>query len=119
MKLARAGHPPVYHLRAVDNSLQVLSPRGTIISALVSGVRNEHETELARGDRLILYTDGIIETPDKNGQEFGDDRLMEFVKEKSSFGPQGFIDILLERLQEWSGTTSVEDDITIVVVDIE
>jgi sigma-B regulation protein RsbU (phosphoserine phosphatase) len=72
------------------------------------------------GDRLLLYTDGLLEAENRAGESFGDAALPAFIKEKQDFGAEQFVDVLLKEVLAWScdGTRErQEDDITIMVID--
>lgn len=71
---ARAAHPPAYLIRSTGE-LERIQPVGTIIG--LGGVVpfEDDRRRLDRGDRLFLYTDGIVEHPSPAGDRFGDARL--------------------------------------------
>jgi len=52
------------------------------------------ETELGAGDRMLLYTDGITETFNSEGDEYGYERLKKFIKEHHALGANKFNDKL-------------------------
>jgi len=72
---ANAGHPPGLCLRA-SGAVEWLSVEGPAVGLLHEDVRFETaEIELGPGDLLVFYTDGITEVEDKDGTEFGRERL--------------------------------------------
>jgi sigma-B regulation protein RsbU (phosphoserine phosphatase) len=73
---------------------------------------------LAPGDRLVFYTDGVIEAFDPRGEEFEVRRLIALL-EASRDEPDRFADALLARLAAWRGGRNASDDLTLLVVDIE
>jgi sigma-B regulation protein RsbU (phosphoserine phosphatase) len=81
----------------------------------------ESEVSFEIGDRLLLYTDGLLEAEYAGGQSFGDAVLPIFIQEKQDLGTEQFADLLLNEVLAWSrdGTEPrQEDDITILVIDI-
>ena len=77
--------------------------------------------DIADGDRLVLYTDGVIEAMGKTGELFGDDRLVAFIREHSSDSAEHTADQLIDYVSRWSGRSgdlSFEDDLTLVIVDL-
>jgi sigma-B regulation protein RsbU (phosphoserine phosphatase) len=73
------------------------------------------------GDRLLLYTDGLLEPENGAGESFGDAALATFIKERQEYGAEQFVELLLKEVLAWSydGTRArQDDDITIVVIDI-
>ena len=80
------------------------------------------EVSFEGGDRLLLYSDDLVESEDSNGESFGDAALPNFIQEKRSLGAEQFVDQLLKNVLAWSRSRSTKgrrDDITIVVVDME
>jgi sigma-B regulation protein RsbU (phosphoserine phosphatase) len=71
--------------------------------------------EMAPGDRMVLYTDGIVEARNAAGKMFGDHALMEAVRSTASMAPgQAAMDVI-ERVKAWA--ESQEDDLTILMCD--
>lgn len=64
-----------------DNEIKVLKNKGKFISNLFSDVEyKEKELNIEKGDRILVYTDGITETVNALGEEFGDEKLIEWIK---------------------------------------
>jgi serine phosphatase RsbU (regulator of sigma subunit) len=74
------------------------------------------------GDRILLYTDGIPETTNPAGVEFGTDGFKQFLEnEHSATSATQFADRLLEELSRWSARGSnddLDDDMTIVAIHV-
>jgi phosphoserine phosphatase RsbU/P len=71
-------------------------------------------------DRFLLYTDGLVEAPNAVGEEFGSERLQNFLASHASSSAAGFCDELMAQIRSWHGRTnghSLPDDVTIVVID--
>ena len=71
---ANAGHYPPMLVRA-DGRVERLAKGGAVLGVFPEGSYNSGCVSLARGDRLVLYTDGITEASDGADEEFGEDRL--------------------------------------------
>ena len=77
------------------------------------------EISIATGDRFLLYTDGLIEPENINGESFGDRRLGEVVCESQLLPSSELSDRLLSELRHWQpASTSQQDDITLIVIDV-
>ena len=77
--------------------------------------------ELQSGDRLLLYTDGVLEASNDRDEFFGEERFAGFIAAEEGLTADGFADALLTKLADWSGSASrrqQSDDITLIVVDI-
>lgn len=78
----------------------------------------EKEVQLCHGDRILLYTDGIVETMNESDEEFGDDRLQTFLRENYLLPSGEFARKLFESLRRFAGTDDKIDDISLAVVDV-
>jgi hypothetical protein len=118
---ANAGHPPPLLWRSSKKEVSRFPLGGTILGPYPELVLENATLDLAKGDRLILYTDGIIETRNRTGEFFGDDRLEAFVKGHSSDSADCIADKFIEHLNMWSGRSqerALDDDLTLIVVDV-
>ena len=115
-----AGHPPAIIARA-DGTLDYLSTGG-IMLGFVDTPYPETTTAFVPGDRLLLYTDGLIEAPEADGDAlFGDDELSRTIAGGAALPADAFADALLSRVTAWAAPSggSLADDVTFVVVDAE
>ena len=72
------------------------------------------------GERLILYTDGLVEATDTHGDFFDVDRLRALARSGAGRRADAFADALLADVSAWSGRTAprgFDDDVTVVVID--
>ncbi|PKL36223.1 MAG: histidine kinase [Spirochaetae bacterium HGW-Spirochaetae-1] len=119
MSYANAGHMPVIlHRRSAEN-LMHLKPRGKMIGWLKDISLEVMDLGIKSGDRIILYTDGITEANNEAREMYGMERFSEFVISCAGMGPEEMLDLLMQVLSEWTGEKEfLDDDVTIVVVDI-
>ena len=73
-------------------------------------------TKLESGDLLALYSDGVTEACNPQGEEFGEQGLTEFLGERKSECCAGLVKTLAEHVRKWHGSPSFTDDFTIVLV---
>jgi sigma-B regulation protein RsbU (phosphoserine phosphatase) len=74
------------------------------------------------GDRVVLYTDGILEAGNLSEEMYGGDRFKRFLEINCSAGTNEFSDALLDELSVWSGQPEGQgqkDDITLLAVDFK
>jgi len=76
VRLANGGHPPPFVLRADGSVERLADAHGPLVGALPTAVFVEVELELAPGDLLLLYTDGVVEVPGEEA-DAGERRLVE------------------------------------------
>jgi phosphoserine phosphatase RsbU/P len=110
-------HPPL--LRWRQGKLDRIESNG-----LLFGVRPECDDypvcamPLARGDRFLLYTDGVTETENVHGDCFGDSKLEQVVRDGQRSAPSEFSDRLLSEIGSWQpASITQQDDITLIIVD--
>ena len=110
---SNAGHNPPLLLRA-NGEIEALKPCGPALG-IVAGARwRDVDQRFAPGDLLLLYTDGLIEARDESKRFFGIERLIEAARRPAS-NAAGIRENILDALAQHAGTTSVEDDVTLVV----
>jgi sigma-B regulation protein RsbU (phosphoserine phosphatase) len=116
-----AGHPPQVLIRKANKEVISLLNGGTILGPFPDAVYENAEIEIDKGDRLVLYTDGILETNNSAGISFGDERMVSFFQGTSIESAEQISDQFLSYLSGWSGkskTISYDDDLTLIIVDI-
>ncbi len=119
LSLSNAGHFPALVARKNENRVIELSASGKAIGIVKDPKIGKSDMELMPGDRIIFYTDGIIECRNDGGEFFGMDNFLDFILSHSDVSPDEFSDSLISRLAEWNcDGLDFEDDVTLVVVDM-
>lgn len=121
---ANAGHLVPYLCRPQAEGgveLGVLSARGTPLGASRQARYRAHTRDLEPGDTLVWYTDGIVESVDRGGRQFGDRRLQRMLRkiEHHSVDARGVRDHIVRAVLAFQGGVRAEDDITLVVARVE
>jgi len=112
-----AGHPPL--LRWRDGTLERIESNGLLFGVIEDPHYPVRELPLNSGDRFLLYTDGVTEPENAAGDSFGDKKLEEVVRINQSRPPGKFSDQLLSEIGRWQpASTTQQDDITLVVIDV-
>ena len=120
-RYSAAAHPPPLLWRRGQQSLEVLGETGLLLGVRPKEAYADSEFSFEVGDRILLYTDGLLEAENAAGESFGDAALPTFIQERQEFAVGQFVDLLLKEVLEWSsdGTRPrQEDDITILAIDI-
>ena len=117
LHLASAGHPPPILIRAGE-TLAVPDVGGFPI-ALVDGAEYEDALiQLHPGDRLCLYSDGIIEQTDgADREQFGNIRLLQSLLSRSHLPAERLVTDVVGDLAAWAESSQFVDDVSIVVVE--
>ncbi len=112
---SNAGHNYPLLLRA-DGSVEMLAGGGMVLGLFPMAHYELRETHLAPGDTLALYSDGVTEACSPEGEEFGEELLARFLKERKSESCSHLVSALVDYLRGWHGNSSFTDDFTIVLV---
>jgi sigma-B regulation protein RsbU (phosphoserine phosphatase) len=79
----------------------------------------ETRLELASGDRIVFYTDGIVEAMNEKEEIFGFERLLEVVQEARLMNAESLLKEILDKVSGFSGGAAQHDDLTVIVVAVE
>jgi sigma-B regulation protein RsbU (phosphoserine phosphatase) len=120
-----AGHPPALVYRRREHRWSSLElPESGGLANLPVGVTDlsrfdQGRVRLRRGDRLLLYTDGVLEAPDAAGQLFGLERLTD-VLQQTADAPLSIVkESVLSAVCDHTGGPLTHDDVTVLAIEIE
>ena len=111
---ANCGHDPPLHVRPCG--ADVLSGRGPVLGVFEEAPFASDTCRLAPGDRLVLYTDGVVECTSASGEEFGLGRLQEVLVASMGLTPSAVVQEVLRATRDFSGQSPCRDDFTLVVL---
>lgn len=111
-----AGHPPPLLVRS-NGDQQPLKAGGSIIGTGCSGPFEEEEIQLHQGDRLFLYSDGITEHSNHQGQQFGQERLFRKLAANRKRALEPTCDNLIESLRSHGQDIIFKDDVTLIGIE--
>ncbi|NQT07408.1 MAG: serine/threonine-protein phosphatase [Candidatus Omnitrophica bacterium] len=113
------GHPSQYIYRVNMSAIERLGSQASLLGIFPEKEEAQQKgIDFSKGDRILLFTDGIIETKDKSGQEYGRDRLEDFIKNNYSFDVDLFNNRLLEELNSFKAG-DFKDDIFILNIRVK
>ena len=114
-----AGHCPGYVLDELGNVKAKLKRTGMALGVMPDAAyAMEGPMRLAKGDTLILLTDGLEETTNGEGELFGSQRVIEVVNENRELGAAKIVETVFETLARFSGGAEQEDDYTMIVAKV-
>jgi len=113
-----ANHPAPLLLRVKTGEIVHLNTDGFFVGVFKESVFEEKEVVLETGDRILFYTDGIIEAKNERQQEFGEARLRKMYREGTGTGISELIENIKNAVFDFA-RNSVEDDIAIAIIEIE
>lgn len=112
---ASAGHPPLVVVRA-DGTTFEQKIESVLMGFLAEADYRQTTVALEQGDKLILYTDGLVEAMNARGEFFGVERLLAFFGNSARDSAETLATGILEHVRSWSGT-AFDDDVTLVVIE--
>jgi sigma-B regulation protein RsbU (phosphoserine phosphatase) len=116
LRYACGGHDRPLWLRAESGTLEVLEARSLILGAFDDVLLEERAIWLAQGDVVVLYTDGLTDAMNADGELFGLERLRALVAAQSGRTAEQVAAGLLSAVREFVGDTAQSDDLTLLVV---
>ena len=113
LRYSAAGHPPMLLLR--DGKVTEIAENGLMLAAFDFATYDTTARPLRPRDRLLLYTDGIIEAANSSGEFFGRTNLSKLLQDTIALSAQKAADHIIHSVQKWAA--SQDDDLTILVCD--
>ncbi|MCZ6602713.1 MAG: SpoIIE family protein phosphatase [Planctomycetota bacterium] len=117
VRVSNAGHNPLLHYRARSGKVEEINPRGIALGfdkgPVFDSTLDEISVKLEPGDRIVAYTDGVVEALNAKGEEFGEERLERFVRDSAHEDSKRLVHNLIAALEKHQEGTEQSDDITI------
>jgi sigma-B regulation protein RsbU (phosphoserine phosphatase) len=110
-----AGHPPAFLMRT-NGELESLTDGGLLLGAIEDAKYTRGTIQLNPGDMLLVYSDGIIESRNQNGEEFSYARLESQLRNAQAQSADAVLFSVLGAVQDFAATRPLEDDMSLVVV---
>jgi serine phosphatase RsbU (regulator of sigma subunit) len=119
MLYSNHGHPPQCIYRVRESIIQDLPAQTAMLGLPINSDGSyQDEIELEKGDRILLFTDGVTETVDPKGDQFGEDGLEGFLRKNHGLSPVVFNQKLLDELDIFSNG-KFRDDIFILHMEVK
>jgi sigma-B regulation protein RsbU (phosphoserine phosphatase) len=113
---ARAGHLPPFLADAEGQQIPIPCGLGQALGLFDEPVLDEQRIEMPTGGYLILFSDGLTDAMNQQGDYFGSDLLPAILAENKRVKPQDFCQMLWQRVQEFSRGVPQADDFTIAAL---
>ena len=116
---ARAGHDRPLLVRG--KAVQELGGQGTLLGLLEGDQLglSEERIDLAPGDRLVLYTDGLVDSLSPEGESYGEERLKAFLAVHGDLPPNELCDAAFAELAAFQGGAEQYDDMAVLAIQVE
>ncbi len=117
IKFASGGHLPQILYRKETHSVHLLQSTGPVIGIIPDSEYGEKTiTDIKKGDRLIIFTDGITEAKNKKRELYGMDRLILSIKRHANKNIEDFKNALLDDIAIFAKGVKVDDDVSVIIV---
>lgn len=116
-KYISAGHNPAFLYRAQTGEIEELASGGLILGAFDFATYQPSPFQLRLGDVLVVYSDGLTEAQNPEGELFGEDRLLELIRREAPQGSKLLERKCLDAIHDFTRGHSQTDDITFLLVE--
>jgi phosphoserine phosphatase RsbU/P len=114
-----AGHPPLLRCRKPDGTVTRIESNGLLFGINAPSEYPVCSFPLLAGDRFLLCTDGVTEPENQAGQQFGEGRLEQIMRDHQSCTVSELSQVLPAEIRVWqSSNVAQQDDITLILVDV-
>ena len=118
MTVASAGHNPLLLWRASTGKIEQINPNGIALGfdkgPIFDRTIKEDKVQLYSGDRVVLYTDGVVEAMSPDNEEYTDERFIELIESYPDANSNQLTNIIVQDVMDHQGGGEQSDDITIV-----
>lgn len=115
LSFANAGHPPPLLLKQAELQCTELDAEGLVLGVRKNIYFEEKVIDMEPGDLILLYTDGLIEAENPDGEFFGISPVCHILHQHANHSPQVIIEIIVKQLKQFCQCESFKDDVTLMI----
>ena len=115
--LSQAGHPPPLWIRCEKESVEPVEGGGVPIGMMPDMDYTSCTLQFQPGDRLFLYSDGVTECENADGEQFGEARLLQCLQDTLNDDLKSVIDQVEKNVRDWSELDRFDDDVTYLLLE--
>lgn len=116
--MAQAGHPNPIVQRA-DGCIEIDGPGGLPVGLIEGAEYEQFEVALRPGDRLMIYSDGVVECSDPQGNLMSEEGLTTIMRSLRQTRGTAFMESLIWKMTDYCGDTDFEDDVSAVLLEFK
>jgi serine phosphatase RsbU (regulator of sigma subunit) len=116
-RFTSAGHNPAYLFRSASGKIEQLVSDSYFLGMFDFASYESRALRLGTGDILVVYSDGLTDAENQREEMFGEDRLLELIRQDAPSGSQALEQKLLAAIDRFTQGTPQTDDITFVIVE--
>jgi len=112
-----AGHNPVFLFRKATGQIERLFSENFFLGMFDFALYESRPLQMCSGDILFIYSDGVTDAQNVEGQMFGNDRLLSTIGDYAACGGKALERGMLREIDDFTGATAQTDDITFMVIE--
>ncbi len=116
---SKAGHNPPFWMHGDTLEIEELDARGFFVGMFETVSYEEKKISLKPDDKLILFTDGIVEAMNEKDEEYGQERFIDIIKKYHYFDAKSLVDKILMDVEVFAGSAPQSDDLTLMIVSMK
>ncbi len=116
IRITSAGMPPCLKYNAEDGEVKEILLKGMPLGSEVEYPYKEEEIAVQKGDTFLLMSDGLMELFNDKREQLGMDRIKRVFRDAAGSSASDILSQITKLIDQWSGTKSQEDDITVLVM---
>jgi len=117
--IASAGMPFTYYYRMADKKVAEITLKGMPLGGFTDFPYQSRDIALHKGDTFLLMSDGLMELRNSKGEFYGEERIKALFQALASEPPDTIIKHLCEAAEAWTGRKTVQDDMTLMVMQVK
>ncbi|WP_201862790.1 PP2C family protein-serine/threonine phosphatase [Microvirga soli] len=114
--IVQAGHPSPLVIRS-NGAVEMIGEGGFPVGMLPAASYERLEFDLGPGDRLFIYSDGLVEAEDQDGEQFSEARLRTLVHDTAGEPSSMLLGKLDDVLRNWRGSETLDDDLSVLMLE--
>jgi serine phosphatase RsbU (regulator of sigma subunit) len=112
-----AGHTPAYLFHSATGKIEELGSNANVLGLFDDASYESSVFRLDKGDILVVYSDGLTDAENPQGEMFGEERLLKLIRQEAPSGSQAIEQRLLKAIEAFTQGLPQTDDITFVVIE--
>jgi sigma-B regulation protein RsbU (phosphoserine phosphatase) len=122
LAFARAGHCPIIHYNSKKKNTEMFKTKGIAVGLdpgkIFDSTLEECKVNVQKDDILVFYTDGLSEARNISGEEFGEEKLCEIIKQNCRMDVKHLRDVIIDNILGFLDGQNLHDDLTLVLIKI-
>jgi serine phosphatase RsbU (regulator of sigma subunit) len=114
--IVQAGHPPPVIIRS-GGLVDMIGEGGFPVGMIPAASYERLDFDFGPGDRLLIYSDGLVEAEDPAGEQFSEARLRRIVRENAMDASPALLDRLDVAVRNWRGSETLDDDLSVLMLE--